>query len=48
VSIPLTNVRTLRPVISSTVPMNSSSLACKDVRISRTGWCSSVRKFLKL
>jgi uncharacterized protein YndB with AHSA1/START domain len=41
VSIPLTKARTLRPVISSTVPVNSLSLACwKKIRISRTRWSS--------
>jgi hypothetical protein len=45
---PLTNAHTLRPVISSTVPVSSASLACwKNVRISRTRWCSSSSSMLR-
>jgi hypothetical protein len=41
VSKPLTKALTLRPVISSTVPVNSASLACWNyIRISRTRWWS--------
>jgi hypothetical protein len=42
---PLANARTRRPVIRSTAPTSSRSLACwKNILMSRSRWCSPSRR----
>ena len=48
VSMPLRNERTLRPVMRSTGSQNSSTVAYwKNIRVSRTRWCSPSRVRLR-